>query len=69
LVLYNNLSLDLLGQEEEEEEKLGFRRAMALVGRIRLGLPLLTKALRFDPLFAHRFALTLTNSEVIIQNP
>ncbi|XP_059427794.1 ATP synthase subunit O, mitochondrial [Corylus avellana] len=36
---------------------------MALAGRIKSGLPLLTKALRSDPLSAHRSALTLTNSE------
>lgn len=41
---------------------------MALAGRIRSGLPLLSKALRYDPLSAHRSAVTLTNSEVIIQN-
>jgi len=70
LFLCNNLSLGLLGQEEEEElEKLGFQREMAFARRIRSGLPLLTKAPRSDPLFAHRSTLTLTNSEVIIQNP
>jgi hypothetical protein len=70
LFLCNNLSLGLLGQEEEEElEKLGFQREMAFARRIRSGLPLLTKAPRSDPLFAHRSALTLTNSKVIIQNP
>lgn len=37
---------------------------MALVGRIRSSLPLLSKALRSDSLSAHRSALALTNSEL-----